>query len=272
MAIIVAFGRSPHAQPLGLEPGTCPACGASGYREVVRRYRVAHVFFVPMFVTGEEVIATCASCGAPERVIAPEGSPPPRWIHRFGGVVAAAIVVPIVLASVAAEVLKAKRGAEQRAAQATLADERLRARLDQVRAPLRLGAVSGLGALGEAIASDAGGVLRERLALRPDQMGLHVVVVVSPTGKRVLLLTELAPGLELASHEPLERIAGELGVVVARHCPPGTLVTWSILAGDDFLASIGGRLGGVDFSERDPARARLRAEATLDYEGFGLAR
>ncbi len=270
--MILVFGTSHQAQMLGMEVGTCSTCGATGYRDQQRHYRVAHFFFCPLFVTGEQVLARCSRCGRDERIAAPIGATKIPMLHRFGVVVPTVIVGVLMIVAGVQLLAKERAEAEATARRATAraaGERRLEKRLQRYQKELHVGSVKGLSEQAQRVADDAAPVLREQLELGAADVGLYVIIVRAPTGKRALLLTQVADQVDL-SRVDLDAAAERIGEVVTTHFPPGSLVTWSIVQKRAYVASIGGTLGGRRFSQHDALLARRVAEDTLDYEGFGL--
>jgi len=103
--VLIISGTREKIQLLGEFPRTCGSCGVSGPHRLQRRYQVAHLELIPLYVASSRCEAICGGCGATvvlER--APESAPslPYRYRLGFAAVILAAslvlgLLVPLII-------------------------------------------------------------------------------------------------------------------------------------------------------------------------------
>ncbi|GEM_PF-6995804 len=83
--MFIIYGISPKAAVVGQVPLQCPRCGVVAPHALVRRWSVAHVFWLPLFSFGAQHLLGCPSCQAAHPFSPPPGMAAPiPFLHRFG--------------------------------------------------------------------------------------------------------------------------------------------------------------------------------------------
>lgn len=83
--MLFIWGRTSKQQVLQQWAAPCPFCHAQTAQRLLRSYRVAHLFWFPLFSSGDTFAQACAQCGGTVAVAKPAGALPPKpLLHRFG--------------------------------------------------------------------------------------------------------------------------------------------------------------------------------------------